>query len=450
MTTLLSPKTLADMPGPTTPPLVQLLEGIFWPHKGLEKAFREYGDLFHGDNPGFPPMAIASSPKAIEAIFGADPNLFESGSGNKMLQPLLGQESLLQIDGPQHRKRRKLLMPSFHGQSVQAYGQVMREITEQVMAPWRSGQVFPIHQAMQEITLRVILKTVFGLRQGERYETLRVLLSNLLNSFNSPWRSTFLFLPALQKDLGPWSPWGSFLRGKRQIDQLLLAEIQERRRESGQGDILSLLLAATDEQGEALSDTELRDELMTLLFAGHETTATTLAWAMYWIHRQPQIRQKLMLELAELGPEPELMAVAKLPYLDAVCNETLRYYPVVLFTFGRILQQPFELLGYRLEAGVMLLPCIYLLHHHPKVYPDSKTFRPERFIERQYSPYEFIPFGGGNRRCLGYAFAQFEMKVVLSQMLTNAQFSLASDRPIYPVRRGVTFMPSEGVKVRVK
>ncbi|MEO0378115.1 MAG: cytochrome P450, partial [Cyanobacteria bacterium P01_A01_bin.17] len=217
-----------------------------------------------------------------------------------------------------------------------------------------------------------------------------------------------------------------------------------------QDDVLSLLLMARDEDGSAMTDLELRDELMTLLFAGHETTASVLAWAIYWIHSQPEVKQKVMAELSDLGTDPDPMEVAKLPYLTAVCNEALRIYPVVLFTFGRILKQSHNFMGYHLEPGIMLAPCIYLLHHNPKLYPEPKTFRPERFLERQFSPYEFIPFGGSNRRCLGYTFALFELKVVLAKMLSSAKLELASDRPAVPVRRGVTFMPSEGVPVRLQ
>lgn len=445
------PLTLADIPCSNAPKLVQLLQGIFNPMPELEKSRQRYGEIVRSESAGFPTMVFTGSPAGVEAILSADPNLFEVGSGNKALRPLLGEHSLIQLDGAQHRRQRKLMMPSFHGASVQRYGEVMTEVTEQVMAQWQPHQTFPVHSSMQEITLRVILKAVFGLAEGERFEQLQSLLCEFTDAFNSPWQSLFLFLEPLQKDLGAWSPWGKFLRRKQQINQLLLDEICDRRQQEPQDDVLSLLLAARDEEdGSALTDLELRDELMTLLFAGHETTASVLAWSIYWIHAQPEVKTKVMAELSELGSNPDPMEIAKLPYLTAVCNETLRIYPVVLFTFGRILKQPFDFMGYHLEPGVMLGPCIYLLHHNPDLYPESKSFRPERFLERQFSPYEFIPFGGSNRRCLGYTFALFEMKVVLATMLRSAQLSLANTRPILPVRRGVTFMPSEGVPVQLQ
>lgn len=442
--------TFKDIPAPSTPGLVQLFQAVFNPIPLLEQSRQRYGEISSSQSAGFPPMVILNSPEGVEAVLSADPSLFEVGTGNRALRPLLGPESLIQLDGKPHQRQRKLMMPPFHGSSVQRYGEVMQEVTHNVMAQWQPQQVFPIHASMQEITLKVIMKAVFGLTSGERYEQLLQLLCEFTDGFNSPWQSLFLFMQPLQKDLGAWSPWGQFLRCKAKIDQLLMDEICDRRQQPPQDDVLSLMLAARDEDGTALSDAELRDELMTLLFAGHETTASTLAWCIYWIHSQPDVKEKLLAELSELGDDPDLMEIAKLPYLTAVCNESLRIYPVVLFTFGRILTQPFELMGYHLEPGVMLAPCIYLLHRHPELYPDGNSFRPERFLERKFSPYEFIPFGGGNRRCLGYAFAQFEMQVVLATMLKSAQLELVSDRPAVPVRRGVTFMPSEGVPVRLR
>ena len=446
----------SDIPGVRFPKFLQPFASVLGLFRTIEKLDKvrsnadEPVDLFRTSFPGFPPMVLLNTARAVEALFSAPPYSFDTAIGNKMLRPLLGAESLLQIDGAAHRQRRKLVMPPFHGKSIQAYGDVMVDITHNVMAQWQSGKAFPIHLAMQDITLQVILRAVFGLSEGERYQQLRQLLRDTLNAFDSPLLSACLFLKPLQIDLGAWSPWGKFLRRRRQIDQLLMAEIADRRRQEPQNDVLSLLLAAQDEQGEALSDLELRDQLITLLFAGHETTASALAWAIYWIHHDAGVRDRLRSELAELGPNPDPMAIAKLPYLSAVCNETLRIYPVVMFSFGRMTKQPFELMGYGLESGVLLVPCIYLLHHDPTVYPEPQVFRPERFLERHYSPYEFIPFGGTNRRCVGYAFALFEMKVVLAQMLSTMEFTLVSQKPTVPERRGVVFSPSEGIRVTAK
>lgn len=207
------------------------------------------------------------------------------------------------------------------------------------------------------------------------------------------------------------------------------------------------MLSAQDENGQPMTDAELHDEMLTLLFAGHETTATALAWALYWVHKLPQVREKLRQESDRLGDNPDPMAIYKLPYLSAVCNETLRIYPVVPMAFGRFTNSPIEIMEQQYEANTLLTACIYLTHHREDLYPEPNQFKPERFIEHQYSPYEFLPFGGGNRRCLGSALAQLEMKLVLATILSNYQLELAEDKPVKPQRRGVTIAPAGSVRM---
>ena len=210
------------------------------------------------------------------------------------------------------------------------------------------------------------------------------------------------------------------------------------------------MISARDEQGEGMSDVELRDELITLLLAGHETTATALSWALYWIHYQPQVRDKLLQELDRLGKNPDPIDISRLPYLTAVCQETLRIYPPLFLTWPRILKAPLQLGGYQFETDTTLLPCIYLTHRREDLYPEPKQFRPERFLERQYSPSEFLPFGGGNRRCIGSALAMFEMKLVVAELLSNYQLALVDDRPVKPERRGFFLAPASGFKMVMK
>jgi cytochrome P450 family 110 len=209
-----------------------------------------------------------------------------------------------------------------------------------------------------------------------------------------------------------------------------------------------LLLSARDEAGEPMSDQELRDELMALLFAGHETTATAMAWALYWVHSQPEVRTKLLQELATLGDNPDAMEVFRLPYLTAVCNETLRIHPVAMLTFPRQVEAPVEVLGFDLKPGTIVVGCIYLVHHRSDLYPNSHLFNPDRFMERSFTPYEFMPFGGGARRCIGEALAMYEMKLVLAQVLTRYAFDLVDSKPEVPRRRGVTLAPANGVRLR--
>ncbi|GAB4384935.1 MAG: cytochrome P450 [Elainellaceae cyanobacterium] len=427
------------------------MQAIVQPLQSLDAYFQQYGDFYTARLSGLGSVVVISSPEAVEKLMTAPSELFESGRGNRILAPFVGDTSLILQDGKPHQRLRKLLMPPFHGERLRAYGQDICAITKQVTDCWQPEQRFSARTITQEISLRVIMRTVFGVQEPEKTERLRQRLNGLLELFDQPLNSSFAFLPALQQDWGPWSPWGHLLRQRAQLDTMLYSEIQHRRShfEAHDNDILSLILAARDEAGEPLTDLEVRDELMTLLFAGHETTATAIAWALYWLHRLPEVGDQVRQELAELGDNPDPVAIARLPYLNAVCQETLRIYPVALFTFSRILNQPWALMGHEFEPDTQLSVCIYLLHHRPDLYPEPKQFRPERFLERQFSPYEFLPFGGGNRRCLGAAFALFEMKLVLATILSNWQLQLVSDRPVYPVRRGVTMAPARGVPMQV-
>ena len=426
---------------------LSLFLGIFRPINALDPVHSKFetADLIRSSLPGLPPMVMLNTARAVEALFRAPPYSF--GTASNVGVPLLGAETLFAIDGAKHQQHRKLIRPTFHGKSIQAYGQVMAEITHQVMAKWPLGKVFPIHPTLQDITLQVILRVLLGFSEEGCYEQLQWLFRDTLKA---PLLAAFLFFKPLQIDLGAWSPWGKLVRLKRQIAQLLLAEIADRRHQESQNDVLGLLLSARDEQGQTLNDQEIRDELMALLFAANEATAAALAWAIYWIHCDARVRDQILAELIDLGPNPDSVEIAKLPYLSAVCNETLRISPVTLFAVPRAPKQLFNLLGYNIEPGVLLSPCIYLVHCDPEVYADPHFFRPERFLNHQYSPYEFIPFGGSNRRCVGYALAMFEMKVVLAEMLNKMEFSLVSKRPALPQRHGTTFIPSGGLQVTAK
>jgi cytochrome P450 family 110 len=446
--------TTSNLPdGPKENRFFQTVQGILSPRKYLEERYQQYGDIFTSQFSSFPTQVVISNPQAIQAVFTADSKLFDCGTGNQIALPLVGPNSLLLLDGDRHLQQRKLLMPPLHGDRMKAYGQIIRNTTENVINNWTVGSLFTAQASMQEISLEVILHAVFGLSEGERYQQIQQVMVTMLNVFSNPLNATFLIVKSLQKDLGAWSPWGRFLRQRQRLDELLYQEIRDRKNQSeplGE-DILSLLISARDEAGEPMSDVELRDELMTMLFAGHETTATALAWALYWIHYLPEVREKLLQELSSIDVEnADAMEINKLPYLNAVCSETLRIYPVVFFAFPRLLQAPMQLMGYNLPQGIVLSPCIYLVHHRPDIYPEPKRFKPERFLERQFSPYEYFPFGGGNRRCIGAAFAMFEMKLVLAKVLSRYSLELAENRPVLPVRRGLTMAPAGGVRLRVK
>lgn len=447
--------------GPKTPPFVQTLQWMAYPLEFLDDCAHRYGDFFTVRRNKSRPTVYLSHPQAIQEIFAAHPDRFDSGLRNELLQTLLGQHSisLNMLESHRHQRQRRLLMPAFHGERMRAYGQLICDITDQVMSQRTIDQPFSVRSSMQEIAMRTILSTVFGMRdsvseaagsqQGHRYEQLRQLLTLLLDSIGSPLSSSLIFFRSLRRDLGSWCPWRRFLCQKQQIDQLLYAEIRLRREQpdSSRTDILSLLMSARDEAGQMMTDVELRDQLMTLLLAGHETTASALAWALYWVEQLPEVRHKLIEELNTLPPNSDPNAIARLPYLTAVCQETLRIYPVALIGSPRVVKSPLQLMGYQFEPGTALVPCIYLTHHREELYPEPKRFKPERFLSRQFSAYEYLPFGGGNRHCIGSAFAQFEMKLVLAKILSRYQFVLADRRPVKPVRRGFTLAPPSGMQM---
>lgn len=437
----------------STPRWMQTMRAMLNPLDNFKKVAKEYGDIFISEFASLPPQIVISNPQGIQELFTADSQLFDSGKGNFIIQPLVGANSLILLDGDRHLQQRKLLMPHFHGERMRAYGQIICAITHEVTSKWQINQPFVARSSMQDISLQVILKTVFGLKDGERYQQIKQVLVEMLNTFNHPLSAMFLFLPSLQKDLGAWSPWGKFVRSRNLLDKLIYQEINERRAQvATQGeDILSLLLLARDENGQPMTDIELRDELMTMLFAGHETTAIALSWALYWVHYLPEVREKLLQELNSIDlANTDPTTISQLPYLNAVCCETLRIYPVAFFTFPRVLKAPMKFMGYDLPAGMRISASIYLTHHRSDVYPEPEQFQPERFLERQFSPYEFLPFGGGNRRCLGMAFALFEMKLVLATILSNYSLELLEKKPVRPVRRGIVFAPNGGVKLQIK
>ncbi|VEP15136.1 putative cytochrome P450 110 [Hyella patelloides LEGE 07179] len=454
MTTVTSPSEKAKLP-PTvkTPAIATMIQALLDQFGTLERYQKKYGEIFYSPKSSlYPPNVIFSNPKAIEQVFTADPSLFEiDQQSTAPVRVLLGDRSLVLLDGIEHKRQRKLLMPPFHGERMKSYGQTMVKVTKEVIAQWQVGQTICIRDYTQEISLQVILKTIFGLDEGQRYDRLKAILVDWLEIFNSPLTSFFLFFPALQKDLGVLTPWGKFLRQKRQIREILQSEGDRRRSNPDTlgEDILSLLIEARYEDGQPMSDGEIRDELMTMLFAGHETTASSLAWSFYWLHRLPEVGQKCQAELNSLAENAEFTDLVKLPYLSAVVSETLRLNPVVVFV-GRQLKEPFELMGYQFKPGTSLFPSIYLTHQREDIYPEPKKFKPERFLEKQFTPYEFLPFGGGNRRCLGYAFALFEMKLVLATILSHVELELLDNRPLKSTRRGITFTPAGGVKMRVK
>jgi cytochrome P450 len=406
---------------------------------------REFGDVFTIRFPVRGAMVFLSEPEAVRQVFAGAPDQMHAGPANDPLKPFLGPSSLILLDGAAHQRHRRLVMPPFHGERMLRYGPTMLELADAEIDRWPLGKPFAVHRSMQAITLQVILRTVFGLSRGPEHERMSTLLTEALDIASDPR----LLLPWFQIDLGRLTRFGRFRRVLAESDALLHEQIRLRRAHPGTDDVLSLLASAKDESGApALTDAELRDELVTLLVAGHETTATALAWALRWLLVRHDLRARLVDEIrgAEVDGRLDPERVGKLELLDATVRETLRLQPVVPLV-GRELQSPQTIAGHELPAKVLAVPCIWGVHHRPSLYPDPHKFEPERFLRRKYTPYEWLPFGGGARKCVGMHFALQEMKMVLAAVLRRAELELLPGRPVRAVRRSITLTPSEGLPV---
>jgi cytochrome P450 len=436
-------------PGPRAPAVAQTLRWLSRPIPMLEACARRYGDTFTIRLSAFPPIVLFSDPAAVKEIFTGDPENLRAGEANVVLAPFVGNDSLLLTDGARHRRKRRLMMPPFHGERMQVYGEVMRAITDRVMNEWPLGSAFPIHAETQRITLDVILRAVFGLDEDG---TLAELRTRIVEGANTVTEHPMLMMKALQRDLGPLTAWRRVTQMRDRVDAMLFAEFARRRAEerTDRTDVLTLLLAARDEDGEPMGDQELRDEMVTLLLAGHETTATTLAWTLHYMLAHPAVHARVRDEVAaHVAAGDRIPGSGDLPFLDAVIKETQRLMPIIPMV-GRRLHAPTTIGGRALPAGVVAAPSMYLTHRRPELWDEPAAFRPERFLGKRPTPYEFFPFGGGNRACLGAAFATFEMKVVLARMLARAELRPIPGYQARIVRRGVAFAPSEGMPVVVE
>ncbi|XHX79017.1 MAG: cytochrome P450 [Stenomitos frigidus ULC029] len=437
--------------GPHTPALLQTLSLVAQPIDFLEQCAQRHGDAFTTRVLGIqsPPVVFFGDPAAIAQIFTAPAGQFELGKVTHVFRPLTGDRSLIMLDGERHQRQRQLLMPPLHGDRMRTYGQLICDLTRQVIADWTLDQPFSIRESTSEISLQVILRVVFGMTPGPRYYQLKHLLNGLLEAVTSPLYSSQFFFPVLQQNLGRWSPWGAFLKQQYQIDKLIYAEIRQRRAQfdPDRSDVLTLLLSAQDEAGQSMSDEELRDQLMTLLLLGHETTASALSWAFYWVHEKPSVLAQLRQELETLGTEPDPDRLAQLPYLTAVCKESLRIYPIALISQPRKVKEPVQIGDYTFDPGAILIPCIYLAHRRSQTYPAPEQFQPDRFLQQKFSPYEFLPFGGGSRSCIGAAFSLYEMKLVLATVLSCYDLTATTQGSVIPERRGITFVPSSNFRL---
>ncbi|WP_437618603.1 cytochrome P450 [Sorangium sp. So ce1151] len=385
-------------------------------------------------------VTFTGDPDAIRAIYTAPADCFDVWGVSDTV-PVFGSRSLVVTTGERHRRDRRLLAPHFAAASLRAFAGTIAAAAEAAGRRWTPGQRFSMLAAAQAITLDVILQVVFGVRGEERMQRTRAAVLELIASI----KPILIVLPFLRREMGGVGPWARSRRAERALNAILQEEIQARRRGGGLGqDILTAMMATRHDEGSAMENAEILDQLRALLFAGHDTTAMALTWAFVWLHREPRVLSRILAELDALGPAPRPEEIEALPYLEAACQEVLRLDPPVV-DVARIVRRPFELAGYTIPAGEAVRPALPLVHARPDLYPEPERFRPERFLERQFSPFEYIPFGGGVRRCLGAAFAMVEMKVVLGTLLRGYRLRLATSSPIVPVRRGFTLGPSGDV-----
>ncbi|HEU0023213.1 MAG TPA: cytochrome P450 [Thermoleophilaceae bacterium] len=419
-------------PGPRLPRMAQAALVTASPYGWMIRRWRRYGDVFSSYFPIFGRVVYVADPAEIKRVFAGDPAVFHAGESNALaLGDALGDHSLLTLDEDRHISQRKLLLPPFHGESVRRYAEVMAEATANEVDGWPVGREFALRPRMQAITLEVILRAVFGVRDGERMDRFRERIPRLAET-----TSVLNWLPFMDRDLGGLSPAARFRKALAAVDELIYAEIAERRESEPTDDVLSLLLSARHEDGSPMSDVELRDELMTLLTAGHETTATGLSWALERLMRTPRVMDRVLESLDDDD------------YLDAVVKETLRVRPVIV-DVARKLTRDTEVAGYTLPAGTLVLPAIAAVQARPDLYPEPDEFRPERFIDGQPESYAWIPFGGGVRRCIGASFAQVEMRVVLREVLRRVRLRAPSARPERPRVQHVTVVPARGARTVV-
>jgi cytochrome P450 len=431
-------------PGPSDLPALQLLRWLRDPFGLLDDCQARFGDAFTLRVPGrAPPVVVVAAPEAVKEVFALDADTGHAGKANVVLRPMLGEHSVIVLDGSEHARQRKMMVPAFHADRLAAYGRTMTEFAHAAIDRLPVGSPVAIVRSMQAITLQVIIRTVFGVQAGRAFTELSDALSRAIDAAARP----MLLLPMMQRDLGPLSPWGRFLRSGAKAGDILRNEIRRGRAEgtAGRTDVLAMLLDARDESGRPMNEDEVHDELVTLLVAGHETTATSLGWALRWLWVDAPLVERLRKEIATAGGDPQ--AVSKLDLLDRTVREALRLQPVVPLV-ARVLQRRTDIGGMSLDAGEVVACSIYLVHRRASLYPEPTRFRPDRFIGFKPAPWEWLPFGGGLRRCIGAAFAIFEMKMVLAALLPRVDAHLAVDR-VVPTRRGVTLTPEGGLPVVV-
>ena len=421
-------------PGPDSSPWLQAQEWIERPVAFWRDNANRFGDPFTVQLGSIGPTVLFGDPQAVRQIFQLATAAFECRQFNEHYKYIMGEHSLLVSDGPQHQRRRRLFKPLLAVQPAQHFAALVGEIAQRAVSQWPTGEAFNVRPSMHALSLQIMLRIIFG---DSHKELSRAILR--------------LFTSEVFHDFGTWSPWARFAQLQSTFRGLISATIsrQQAPPESTSTSLLDTLRLATDEQGRPLDEAEIQDQVFTLLVAGVDPTAIVITWALYWILEAPAVQSRLLQELNSLGTEVEPARLTQLPYLKAVCQETLRMYPVVTTPSGRKLTRPVEILGKHFDPGVTLLPCTYLVHHREDLYPAADQFVPERFLEREYATYEYFPFGGGTRTCVGSALAYIEMPVILATILRTWELAGAHLGPVEPCRHGTLLAPCDAMRVTI-
>jgi cytochrome P450 len=439
-------------PGPRTSAIWQLLRYSYSPLPFLEECGRRYGDTFLVRWAGYGKFVMLAAPEAVRDVFRGDAHALHSGEGNEFLIPSVGPTSVLVLDGEPHARQRHILLPPLKGERMRSFFAAMQAATLEAVRAWPIGRPIRMLEPMQQITLRVILEAVCGLTAGPQRDEIEGQVQRLLAQGRS--RHALILVKVLPVQRLQKIRWLPYFRQMHALNTSLYSLLEAHRRlpasERGEN-VLADLLAASHDDGSPLRDEEIRDALMTLIMAGHDTTSIALAWALEQIIPRPDVVERITDESRRVtgGTLPQAEHLTRLEYLDAAIRESLRVRTILPFVV-RLTKRPFAAGGREYPPGIVLAPCNHLVHRRPDLYPEPEKFRPERFLERKYAGHEWFPFGGGNRTCLGMAFALYEMKVVLSTLFTQVQLVRPPGSHSRPIRRGVSLAPDDGAQMVVK
>ncbi len=443
--------------GPVKNKLFQMLQFIRQPKKLLDDCRKTYGKTFLLRLLGQPhELVFISDPQDLKQVLTAKSEQLGAGElSSKMIEPIFGNSSLLVLGGEKHLSRRKLILPCFHGERMKVYGELMKRITERAVSKWKSDEIFSFMSQARNITFDIVLTAIFGMNEeNPRYKTLQKSLEQLLDHMKKPFSTMILSVPFLQINLGPLTPWAKMMKLRRAVDICLFEEIETRKKMDLNSlvDILSLLLKARDDDGNSMTAQEIRDEMITLLITGHDSSSVAITWTLYEILSNDNVLKKIKEEFSEVISEKNdwVAHLDKLVYLDAVIKESLRIMPLVPFVARVTREENYQLGEYTVPKGTVIMSSFYLTHHDAEFWPDPNKFLPERFFDTTEAPYTYLPFGAGTRRCVGPAFAQYEMKIVIMQILLQAELALKENYVPKFKRNGVVIAPSEGLPVILK